>query len=51
MRVIGVAAAGLAAVAAPHVPRVGRAAIAVLTRHIWQAATLAAAAVAVTVVR
>lgn len=47
----GVAAARLAALTARHVPRVGCALAAVLTSHIWQTATLTAAAVAVTVIR
>lgn len=47
---VGVAVTRLAAVAARHVPGVGRALIAVLTNHIWQAVTLTAAAVAVTVI-
>lgn len=49
-RMIGVAAARLAAASARHVPGVGRALIAVLTGHIRQTVTLAAAAVALAVV-
>lgn len=51
VRMVGVAVTRLAAVAARHVPGVGRALIAVLTNHVWQAVTLAAAAVTVTVIR
>lgn len=46
-----VAVAQLAAVSARQVPRVGCALVAVLANHIWEAATLAAAAVTVAVVR
>lgn len=45
----GVAAARLAAGAARQVPGVGCALVAVLTHHVWQAVTLAAAAPAVAV--
>lgn len=49
VRVLGVTVAGLTPLSARHVPGVGRALVAVLTNHIGQAVTLAAAAVAVTV--
>lgn len=46
----GVAVARHAAVAARHVPGVGCALIAVLTHHVWQAVTLTATTIAVTVI-
>lgn len=49
VRVFGVTVTGLTAGAARHVPGVGSATVTVLTDHIWEAATLTAAAVAVTV--
>lgn len=49
VRVIGVAAARLAAAAARHVPRVGCALAAVLADHVGQAAALPAAALTVAV--